>query len=146
MSEYRVVVNLKVKSQGVEQVIPAGTVITLSEAQAARLVEAGKVVQIPPGGPVTPDPTQARPYLDAEGDPVIPFGSDHRYHHWAGGQSLDATLKELWEERAAIREYEGRQTKEEAERGAWEDFGRLRDADPPKTDFQNCPGRTIPSR
>ena len=45
-----------------------------------------------------------RPYLDGDGDPVIPFNSDPKYHYWVGGQSLATTLKELWEERAAIRE------------------------------------------
>lgn len=83
--------------------------------------EAGKVA------PIRPDQakTRPRPSLDAEDDPVVPFGSDPRYHYWAGGQSLGATIKEFWEERAAIREYEGRQTREEAERGAWEDVQRM---------------------
>jgi hypothetical protein len=88
--------------------------------------EAGDVIPIRPGLKQTTDPDQfQKPYLDAQGDPVIPFDSDPRYHHWAGGQSLDATTRELWEERAAIREFEGGQTREEAERGALEDIQRI---------------------
>lgn len=45
----------------------------------------------PQGGPVSPD----RPYLDSEGDLVIPFDSDSRYHWWAGGQSIEETIKEI---------------------------------------------------
>lgn len=54
-----------------------------------------------------------RPYLDSEGDLVIPFGSDPRYHWWLGshcvrptlcvgapnamgsGQSVEETMKEI---------------------------------------------------
>jgi hypothetical protein len=74
-----------------------------------------------------PDQAEGRPcpYLDPEGDPVIPFESDPKYHWWAGGQSLDVTMRELWEERAAIREFEGGQTREQAERGAMEDVQRI---------------------
>lgn len=34
--------------------------------------------------------------------------------------------REYWEERAAIREFHGGQSREEAEKGAWEDFYRWR--------------------
>lgn len=36
-----------------------------------------------------------KPYLNAVGSLVIPTGSDPRYHWWAGGQSVKATLREL---------------------------------------------------
>lgn len=45
-------------------------------------------------------PDMPRPFLDGDGDPVIPFNSDPKYHYWAGGQSLVTTLKELWEDRS----------------------------------------------
>lgn len=38
-----------------------------------------------------------RPHLDQSGDLVIPFGSDHKYHWWAGGQSIAETMKEITE-------------------------------------------------
>lgn len=36
-----------------------------------------------------------RPYLEPDGGLVIPFGSDPRYHWWAGGQSVAETMKEI---------------------------------------------------
>ena len=36
-----------------------------------------------------------RPYLEADGSLVIPFGSDSRYHWWKGGQSVKETEKEV---------------------------------------------------
>ncbi len=36
-----------------------------------------------------------RPFIDTDGGPVIPFESDSRYHWWAGGQSVEETLKEI---------------------------------------------------
>lgn len=128
MSEYRAIVDLKVKSHGVEQIIPAGTVITLSEAQAAHLVEAGKVVPIRSSETDVSTPASApMPCLDSGGDLLIPVDSDSRYHWWNGGQSISVTLRELYEERAAIREFEGGQTRAEAEKGAEEDIYKNQD-------------------
>jgi hypothetical protein len=126
MIKYQIVGNLKIKSQGVEQVIPAGTVITLSEAQAARLVKAGKVfpLRLSEKDVSTPAP---KPFLEAEDDLVIPVEADSRYHWWNGGQPISVTLRELYEERAAIREFEGGQSKEEAEIGARVDIQRILD-------------------
>ncbi len=36
-----------------------------------------------------------KPFLEADGGPVIPFGSEGRYHWWAGGQSITETTREL---------------------------------------------------
>ncbi len=41
---------------------------------------------------VSPKP---QPYLEADGGLVIPFGSDKRYHWWAGGQAITETIEEL---------------------------------------------------
>jgi hypothetical protein len=35
------------------------------------------------------------PYIDATGTLVIPFESDPKYHWWAGGQTIAATLTDL---------------------------------------------------
>lgn len=35
------------------------------------------------------------PHFGPDGDIVIPFGSDPRYHWWNGGQSTAETIKEL---------------------------------------------------
>jgi len=36
-----------------------------------------------------------RPFIDTDGGLVIPFASDRKYHWWAGGQSVEETLKEI---------------------------------------------------
>ncbi|MGH9428885.1 MAG: hypothetical protein ACRD2L_21580, partial [Terriglobia bacterium] len=37
-----------------------------------------------------------RPHINAQGELIIPFGADPRYHYWTpGGQSLAKTLAEL---------------------------------------------------
>ncbi len=36
-----------------------------------------------------------KPYIDSDGGLVIPFDCDRRYHWWAGGQSVEETLKEI---------------------------------------------------
>lgn len=36
-----------------------------------------------------------RPHINERGELIIPFSSDPRYHWWAGGQSIRATLLEL---------------------------------------------------
>lgn len=36
-----------------------------------------------------------RPYINARGELIIPFDSDLRYHWWARGQSIRATLLEI---------------------------------------------------
>lgn len=38
-----------------------------------------------------------KPYLDTGGDPIVPFGSDPKYHWWKGGQTLEQTIEELKE-------------------------------------------------
>lgn len=35
------------------------------------------------------------PYLDDNGNLVIPFNSDKKYHWWNGGQSTKETVNEL---------------------------------------------------
>lgn len=36
-----------------------------------------------------------RPYITSEGNLIIPFDADEKYHYWRGGQSLASTLLEL---------------------------------------------------
>lgn len=69
-----------------------------------------------PWPPVDPD---ARPWIDERGCLVIPFNSPVKYRWWQqGGQSVMETLKELFEERAAIMEHDGGLSREEAEQEA----------------------------
>ena len=35
------------------------------------------------------------PYIDENGNVIIPFNSDPQYHSWKGGQILSDTLREL---------------------------------------------------
>lgn len=43
-------------------------------------------------------------------------------------ETLSVAERDFFEERAAIREYVGNQTREEAEKGAWEELARWRKA------------------
>ncbi len=36
-----------------------------------------------------------RPYLETDGNLVIPFESDGRFHWWAGGQTVSKTMQEV---------------------------------------------------
>lgn len=38
---------------------------------------------------------QPTPYITPEGNFIIPFDADQKYHHWRGGQSLATTLLEI---------------------------------------------------
>ena len=44
---------------------------------------------------MTSQDTLSAPYIDHTGTVVIPFNADPKYHFWAGGQHLAATLMEL---------------------------------------------------
>lgn len=96
--------------------IAAGTVLDLSEEKAGKLLAAGvvKIVE-----PVSFNPA-ALPYLDQRGRLVIPFDCPPKYRYWAGGQSVRETLRELFEERAAIMQHDGGLSREDAEREAAE--------------------------
>jgi hypothetical protein len=108
---------IKVQTQsGIREILP-GQVIQMPEEKAAGLVAAGKVVPIRPRLTQTPDHGQARPYLDAEGDLVIPFGADPQYHWWDSGQSLATTLRELKVKVAILRDPASDREFGEASRG-----------------------------
>ena len=94
--------------------IAAGTVLDLAEDKASKLLAAG-VVKIVESVSFNP---AALPYLDQRGRLVIPFDCPPKYRYWAGGQTVQETLKELFEERAAIMQHDGGLSKEEAEQQA----------------------------
>jgi len=100
--------------------IAAGTVLDLAEEKAGKLIAAGivKVVE-----PVSFNPA-ALPYLDQRGRLVIPFDCPPKYRYWAGGQAVRETLRELFEERAAIMQYDGGLSREDAGREAAEVVNR----------------------
>lgn len=90
------------------RLLPAGKTLDLSPDKAATLIaaEIAEPVDLP------------RPYLDTAGELVIPVNAPARFKWWAGGQSATETLKEMFEERAAIMEFDGGLTREEADRQA----------------------------
>lgn len=94
--------------------IAAGTVLDLTEDKAGKLLAAGivKVIESVPFNPA------ALPYLDQRGRLVIPFDCPPKYRYWSGGQTVQETLRELFEERAAIMQHDGGLSKEEAEQQA----------------------------
>ena len=95
------------------RLLPAGKTLDLSPDKAAALIaaEIAEPADLP------------RPYLDKAGELVIPVNAPARFKWWSGGQSVNETLKELYEERAAIMEYDGGLPREEAERRAKEITG-----------------------
>jgi hypothetical protein len=44
---------------------------------------------------MTDEKPEPMPYFGRDGEIVIPFASNKKYHWWAGGQSLSATIKEI---------------------------------------------------
>lgn len=106
--------NFEAKTATGPRPIAAGTVLDLAEEKAGKLLAAGivKVVESVPFNPA------ALPYLDHRGRLVIPFDCPPRYRYWAGGQSVRATLEELFQERAAIMQYDGGLSRDEAEQEA----------------------------
>jgi hypothetical protein len=95
--------------------ITVGTVLDLGDDKARPLIGAGIVKKVYEHPSLNPD---ARPYLDARNSLVIPCDAPPRYRWWQGGQSVEETLRELFEERVAIMEIDGGLTREEAERQA----------------------------
>lgn len=94
--------------------IAAGTVLDLAEDKAGKLLAAGivKVIESVPFNPA------ALPYLDQRGRLVIPFDCPPKYRYWAGGQTVQETLRELFEERAAIMQHDGGLSRDQAEQEA----------------------------
>jgi hypothetical protein len=92
--------------------VSIGTVLDLVEDKARRLIAAGVAVLVTPFNP------ESLPYMDKRGRLITPFNCPPKYRYWAGGQSIKETLKEIFEERAAIMEFDGGLTREAAEEEA----------------------------
>lgn len=92
------------------KIISPGTVLDLEESKAKKLISGGIAKEFKP---VHVNP-ESIPYLDNRGRLVIPFDCPLKYRYWAGGQSVKTTLKEIFDERAAIMEHEGGLTKDQA--------------------------------
>jgi hypothetical protein len=79
---YKVSDRLKVRTlEGIRE-LHAGALITLTEDMARPLLARGRVREV-------------KPYLEADGSLVIPFGCDPRYHYWKGGQLVKVTEEEM---------------------------------------------------
>ena len=90
------------------RLLPAGKTLDLSPDKAAALIaaEIAEPADLP------------RPFIDQAGELVIPVNAPAKYRWWTGGQTPRETLKEIFEERAAIMEFDGGLTREEAEKQA----------------------------
>jgi hypothetical protein len=44
---------------------------------------------------MTDEKAEPLPYFDKDGDIVIPFASNKKYHYWNGGQLLSETIEEI---------------------------------------------------
>lgn len=102
--------------------ITAGTELVLAPAKGERLIAAGiaaPVSAVPlPGEIFPPEDAKALPIVAPDGGLIIPMTAARRYRWWQGGQPPSDTLRELFEERAAIMEHDGGVTRQEAERQA----------------------------
>jgi len=106
--------NFEAKTTAGTRTISAGTVLDLAEDKASKLLAAGivKVVEAVPFNPA------ALPYLDQRGRLVIPFDCPPKYRYLAGGQTVQDTLRGLFEERAAIMQHDGGLSQDQAEQEA----------------------------
>lgn len=106
-------------ADGTSKLVSAGTELELAAAKAELLIEKGIAtgLELPwvfreMQPPVNHD---HKPYINQHGHLVIPHDGPRRYRWWQGGQPPSETLRELWEERAAIAEFDGGLTRAEAE-------------------------------
>ncbi len=97
------------------QIIFAGRVLDLGDEKALKLISAGVAKRV--NGDPHCNPSSL-PYIDTRGRLVIPFDCPNKYRYWAGGQTVRDTLKEIFEERAAIMQFDGGMTREQAEEEA----------------------------
>ena len=95
--------DFQAKTTAGNRTITAGTVLDLTEDKTGKLLIAGivKAVEEVPFNPA------ALPYLDQRGRLVIPFDCPPKYRYWAGGQTIQKTLRELFEESPVILEHAG---------------------------------------
>ena len=97
-----------------KKTIPTGSVLDLADEKAALLIRSGVVKVI---DEISYNPA-ALPFIDERGRLVVPFDCPPKYRFWANGQSIKETMQELFNERAAIMQFDGGLTKEEAEQEA----------------------------
>jgi len=81
-------INLRPLPDGKLEVRPASRLTEPLREELRR--RKGEVLRL-----LTPQSASPRPYLNQRGELIIPFDSNPRYHYWAGGQSIAATMREL---------------------------------------------------
>ncbi|MDY0270083.1 hypothetical protein [Trichloromonas sp.] len=99
--------------------IAAGTELEIDQAKAEKLIAAGiaaTVAAVPlPDEPFPPEDPEALPKIGPDGGLIIPMTAPRRFRWWAGGQPPSETLREMFEERAAILEFDAGLSREDAE-------------------------------
>ena len=104
---------------GASRRITTGTELDLDPAKAQKLIAAGiaaTVAAVPlPDEPFPPEDPEALPRIAPDGGLIIPATAPRRFRWWQGGQPPSETLRELFEERAAILEFDAGLSREEAE-------------------------------
>ena len=98
---------------------------TAQTTKGPRLLLAGKTLDLSPdkaaaliAAEIAEPADLPRPFIDQAGKLVIPVNAPAKYRWWTGGQPPRETLKEIFEERAAIMEFDGGLAREEAEKQA----------------------------
>ena len=99
--------------------IAAGTTLDLDPDMAVKLIAAGIAAPagaVPlPDEPWPPEDPEALPSIAPDGGLIIPMTAPRRFRWWPGGQTPNETVRELFEERAAILEFDAGLSREEAE-------------------------------
>lgn len=80
--KYQVLDSFKAVTTRGEMELQAGQIVSMTEDKAIQLIMTGKVKPV-------------MPYITHNGDLVIPFECDPKYHWWNSGQSIEETRKEL---------------------------------------------------
>ena len=86
-------------TQGQEPTKPTKPVLSVLSVGSPRDTEKFLPAQTPPPFQSSESSRgvslHAKPYINHRGELIIPFDGDPKYHWWAGGQSVAATLREL---------------------------------------------------
>ena len=99
--------------------IAAGTELEIDPNKAEKLIAAGIAATVAaaplPDEPFPPEDPEALPTIGPDGGLIIPMTAPRRFRWWIGGQPPSETLREIFEEKAAILEFDAGLSREEAE-------------------------------
>ncbi|MDY0270276.1 hypothetical protein [Trichloromonas sp.] len=99
--------------------IAAGTELEIDPNKAEKLIAAGIAAPVAaaplPDEPWPPEDPEALPKIGPDGGLNIPLTAPRRFRWWQGGQPPTETLRQIFEEKAAILEFDAGLSRDEAE-------------------------------